>query len=284
MAVQGTGGEAGSDLRVSGLSAGYRSRPVLKGLTLEPLRAGEFTVVVGPNAAGKSTLLRAMAGLVHSTGSIRLGDQELLGMPAPRRATQIAFMPQSLPERVSLSVLEGMMSALLASPLPGASGSRETRSRAIATLERLGIADIALEALDELSGGQRQLASLAQALVREPRLLLLDEPTSALDLRYQVIVMDLVKQVAREGKVVVAVLHDLNLATRWADRVVLLEGGEVRGSGSPEEAVTPELLRQVYGVESRVERCSMGGLQVLVDGALGTGGTGVRSDARGLDA
>src|SRR5690606_6480137 len=110
--------------------------------------------------------------------------------------------------------------------------------------------------------------SLAQAIVRSPRLLLLDEPTSALDLRHQVAVMSLVRELAREdnGRVVIVVLHDLNLAAHWADRVVVLQQGVVRATGIPEDAITPAILGDVYGVAARVERCSRGQLQIMVDG------------------
>lgn len=268
----------GSGLVVTGLSAGYPRRPVLRNLTLPTLTAGSTVALVGPNGAGKSTLLRALAGLVPATGSIRLDGSELVHARLRDRARKIAFMPQSLPERVALTVLEGVMSAIHASPLghPGLDAPPDVQHQAIAALERVGVADLALEPLDRLSGGQRQLASLAQAIARAPRLLLLDEPTSALDLRHQVTVMSLVRELAAEGdgRVVVVVVHDLNLAIRWADTVVVLDGGAVRASGPIEEAVSPEVLRDVYGVDARVERCSRGRLHVMVDGIANEGEPG----------
>lgn len=266
-----TTGEIGGALEVTGLSAGYRPRhPVLRELTLAPLVAGETVALVGPNGAGKSTLLRAIAGLIPSTGSIRLDGVELANASLRARAARMAFMPQALPHRVALSVLEGVMGSLRASPLEGdhGGGSADARERAVAAIERVGVMYLALQSLDRLSGGERQLASLAQAIVRSPRLLLLDEPTSALDLRHQVAVMSLVRELAHEGsgRVVVVVLHDLNLAARWADRVVVLERGAVRATGAPEDAITPEILGAVYGVDARVERCTRGRLQIMVDG------------------
>lgn len=265
--LPGERGEA-FDLLVEGLSAGYGRREIVHDLTLEPIPAGRLVALVGPNAAGKSTLLRALAGLVRARGSIRLGDAELVGASPAQRARSVAFMPQSLPDRVGLTVLEGVLSALHAAPGGDLTGG-EARRRALCTLERLEILDIALSPLDELSGGQRQLASFAQALVREPRLLLLDEPTSALDLRHQLRVMNVARGEAREGRVVVVVLHDLGLAARWADTVVVLDRGRIRSAGKPHLALTPDILRQVYGVRGRVERCSEGCLQVLVDGVQG---------------
>lgn len=254
-------------LAVDGLSAGYRNRKVLESLTLAPIRPGSFTALVGPNAAGKSTLLRALAGLVPATGSVRLGGIELMGLKLAERASHVAFMPQTLPHGAELSVLEAVIGALKASPLAEFDGGlAAARRRAVDVLDRLGIVDLALEGIGRLSGGQRQLASLAQAMVRAPKLLLLDEPTSALDLRHQLDVMTVVRELADEGRIVVAVLHDLTLAAAHADHVVVLDHGRCAAEGSPEAAITPTLLGKVYGVDARVERCSRGRLHIAVDG------------------
>ena len=254
-------------LHVSNLCAGYRGRMVLHDFTITPLEAGKVTVLVGPNAAGKSTLLRSLAGLVPATGSLRLGGIDLMGLRLAERANHVAFMPQDLPQGAELTVLESVISALKASPLDGfGGGAQESRLRALAALDRLGILDLASDGIGRLSGGQRQLASLAQAVVRAPRLLTLDEPTSALDLRHQYQVMHTVKALAGEGRIVVAVLHDLTLAAKWADHVIVLDQGRLAAEGPPAEAFTPEILRRVYGVATRVERCSRGGLHIAVDG------------------
>ncbi len=257
-------------LVVEELHAGYGRRPVLRGLTLPPIEAGELAMLVGPNGAGKSTLLRTLAGLLPATGSARLGELELIGASLGERAAQVAFMPQALPGRVSLTVLESVIGSLRATPTSVARRPAEVRRHAVAVLERIGIADIALEPLDRLSGGQRQLASLAQSMAREPKLLLLDEPTSALDLRHQVIVLELLRGLVAEGegRIALVVTHDLRLAARWADTVVVMDRGRIHSAGSPEIALTAGMLSDVYGVAGRVERCSRGTLQVIVD-ALG---------------
>lgn len=262
-----TAGSAAASFVVRRLSAGYGARRILRELDLPEFRAGETIALVGPNGAGKSTLLRAIAGLIPSTGSALLGGYELVGAAPRARAGHVAFMPQTLPERVALTVLEGVLAALRATPVADAPfSSRETQRTALRALERVGIADLAMEPLDRLSGGQRQLASLAQTIVRGPRLLLLDEPTSALDLRHQVTVMQLVRDLATEGRVVLMVVHDLNLAARWADRIVVMDRGVVHAAGRPEEAISPAVIGRVYGVSARVERCSHDQLQVMVDG------------------
>jgi iron complex transport system ATP-binding protein len=257
-----TGGDA---LRIERLSAGYPRRRVIEDITLDPFPAGGITALVGPNAAGKSTLMLALAGLIKATGSVRLGPQSLLDMAVVERANVVTFMPQALPQGVALSALESVMASLKAAPMADAEmRGAEIRERAFAALERLSIGDIALEQLNRLSGGQRQLVSLAQAIVREPRVLLLDEPTSALDLRHQTQVMGLVRALAREGRVAVVVLHDLNLAARWADHMVVLSEGTAAAQGDPEAAITAGMLASVYGVEALVERSSLGHTQVSV--------------------
>lgn len=254
-------------LTISNLSAGYRNKMVLRDLNLTPLVPGKVTALVGPNAAGKSTLLRSLAGLVPARGGIRLGDIDLNALSLAGRAQHVAFMPQTLPQDAELSALEGVIGALKASPLANFDGSGpETRRRAVEVLDRLGILDLAMEAVGRLSGGQRQLASLAQAIARAPELLLLDEPTSALDLRHQLDVMTIVQALAREGRIVVIVLHDLTLAASWADHLVVLDNGTVAAEGPPEQALSSSILSTVYGVEARVERCSRGRLHIMVDG------------------
>lgn len=250
-------------LLAQGISVRFGARRVLDGLDLPLLRPGEVTVLAGPNAAGKSTLLRAIAQLQPHGGSVLLDGQDLAHLPAQDRARLVGFMPQTLPSGSSLVALESVIAALRAGATLGA---RQADRAAMAVMENLGIAALALEPLSALSGGQRQMVSLAQAIVRDPRLLLLDEPTSALDLARQVRLLSELRRLAAEGRIVVAVLHDLALAAQWADRIVLLHDGRTHAEGRPEQVLTPALLAQVYGVEARVERCSRGRIMVLIDG------------------
>ncbi len=255
-------------LEVGGVSAGYRGRPVIRDLSLPPIAAGETVALVGPNAAGKSTLLRALAGLLPATGSIRLDGRELIGLPLADQAKCVTYMPQTLPQGVALTVLETVVAALRASPVSGGV-TQDEAAQAYAVLERIGIADLAMEGIDRMSGGQRQLAALAQALVRAPRLLLLDEPTSALDLNHQLRVLNLVREIAGErGMIAVLVLHDLQAAARVADRVVVLSHGAVAAQGAPGAAITPEILAQVYQVRARIDRCELGALRIMVDDVI----------------
>ncbi|GGE53972.1 iron ABC transporter ATP-binding protein [Agaricicola taiwanensis] len=264
----------GLDLRIGNLRVGYGRRTIIEGLTLEPVRAGGITALVGPNAAGKSTLLRGLAGLIPAQGSLTLGGHDLLKMELAARSRLITFMPQSLPQRVTLTVLDALIGAFKASPATQGAVTplAEVRRQAVAVLERLGITDIALSPIAELSGGQRQMVALGQALMLSPQLLLLDEPTSALDLRHQVDVMATLKALADEGLNVVIVLHDLALAARWARHLIVLDHGRLHSEGAPAETITPAMLAKVYAISARVENCSRGFLQIAVDGPAPTGG------------
>ncbi|MTH48320.1 ABC transporter ATP-binding protein [Intestinirhabdus alba] len=256
-----------SGLVLRNVSAGYPHRPVICGLNVSGLPRGKITVLLGPNGCGKSTLLRSLAGLNRASGEALLDGEDLLALPFARRADKVVFLPQSLPQGVHLHVLESIVVAQRAS---GRRESAESRAQVFSILEQLGIAHLALHYLDRLSGGQRQLVGLAQSLIRQPELLLLDEPLSALDLNYQFHVMDLVRRDTRaRNRVTVVVVHDINIALRHGEYVLMLKEGQLVASGAPEEVITAESLAEVYNVRGRVERCSQGRAQVVLDGVIG---------------
>lgn len=256
-------------LTVRGLSVAYRRRTVLHDIDLPDLQSGQVVALVGPNGAGKSTLLRTLAGLLPAQGRVHLDGLDLLACNRRARAAVLGFMPQTLPDGIALSVLETLLGALRGGdPIKAQLDAQGQQQRAYGVLEQLGIVHLAMRPLEALSGGQRQMVSLAQAVIRQPRLLLLDEPTSALDLRYQNDVMSMVRQLADQGRIVVVVLHDLGLAATWADHIMVLHNGRLRAAGSPEHTLTAPMLAEVYRVQARVERCSRGRVQILVDGSL----------------
>lgn len=259
-----------NDLSISGLDAGYGGQPIISGFSLPPLTAGEVVSVVGPNGAGKSTLLRSLAGLIPAHGSIRLDEAELTRLSLADRAKRVTYMPQTLPQGVALTVLETVVASIRATPLRGAVYTdAQAAERAYEVLQRINAEALAGQRLDRLSGGQKQLAGLAQALAREPRLLLLDEPTSALDLHYQLRVLDLAREAAAErGMTVMIVLHDLQAAARVSDRIAVMAKGKLVAFGTPDEAITPDILAEVYRVSARVQRCDRGALQVMIDDVL----------------
>lgn len=251
-------------LDIENVRAGYRGREVLRGLSLPPIEQGRITALVGPNGAGKTTLLRALAGLLPASGSVHLDGLSLLNASADERARKVAFMPQFAPQRLSLTVIEAVIAALRASPVDAPGEGRGAQQRAFEALDRLKILDLALQPFDTLSGGQRQLASLAQALVRRPQLLLLDEPTSALDLRYQQQVIGNVREEARAGAIVIMVLHDLQAAASWADTVMVLSEGRLFAHGCPQDVITAPMLGEVYGIDAAVEHTARGGIHIQI--------------------
>lgn len=250
-------------LSISDLAVRYRSREALAGISLPDMRAGELIALAGPNAAGKSTLLKAVAGLVAATGRVLLRGRDCLAWSARERAAHIGFMPQTLPEDTWLTVLEATLSALRGNE---AGHTREHERQALRVIEHLGIGELALRPLMQLSGGQRQLAALAQTVVRGSPLVLLDEPVSALDLAHQWQVMSVARRLADEGRIVIVVLHDLTLAAQWADRVAILHQRRIHAFGPPAEVITDTALRAVWGVAARVRICEQGRPYVLVDG------------------
>lgn len=257
----------GDPLRLEGLAVGYGTREVIHDLSLPALVPGQIVALLGPNGCGKSTLLKALAGILPpGRGTVRLGDDDLRRLDMAQRAARVAYLPQEFPAAVHLRVLE---SILVAANAQGGLRQRADPAAAHALLERLDIAPLGMRFLDELSGGQRQLAGLAQALIRNPRVLLLDEPLSALDLSHQLTVMALLRRETDVRRLVtVVVLHDLNMALRHADRVVMLRDGRVAADGAPTAAVDAMTLATVYGVRGRVERCSRGIPHVVIDGLV----------------
>lgn len=255
-------------LRLKHFSAGYPKRKVIDDLNVPELPQGKITVLLGPNGCGKSTLLRALAGLGKGQGELWLNGEELMSQPFARRAQRVVYLPQSLPAGVHLHVLESIIVAQRAS---GGLHSASSEAEIMHLLEQLGIAHLAMRYLDQLSGGQKQLVGLAQSLIRRPELLLLDEPLSALDLNYQFHVMDLVRRETRQRNIVtVVVVHDINIALRHADHALMLKDGNLLADGEPSQVITPETLAQVYGVRGRIEHCSRGMPQVMIDGLAET--------------
>lgn len=236
-------------LTLDEVGVSYGRVKVLEGISTPPLRGGEVVAVVGPNAAGKSSLFRRIAGLIGGPGRVTIEGQSLIaGRPQPRAS----YLPQDTAVNAVLSVYE---SILLAVKQGGSwSVGDDELMRIDAVLRELEIEHLAFRGLGELSGGQRQLVSIAQTLAREPDIVLLDEPTSALDLHRQFDVLSLVRTLAHErGMLVLVSIHDLNQALRFADRVMVLAQSRLVALGAPREVVTRELLAEVYGVEARIE-------------------------------
>lgn len=231
----------------------YGAQPVLNGVHVDEHSPGLLTALIGPNAAGKSTFLRCLAGLLRGRGAVHVGDHAIASLRAAERTKLIGYLPQDLPNTAALTVFEAVLVARRQSR-PG----WRVNSAEVATvggiLDRLGLGQLAARGLSELSGGQRQLVAVGQALAAEPRVLLLDEPTSSLDLNHQLALLTLVTDLAIERQMTVFIaIHDLNLAARFAHRLLVLHGGRIAAHGAPIEVLTPGLLREVYSVEARVQ-------------------------------
>lgn len=245
-------------LKLDDLGALYGKKLTVSEVTTPELTAGEIVTVIGPNAAGKSTLFKRIAGLIKGPGAVKLSNTS-------KGKKAISYMPQDTSANAVLTVYE---SILLARKQGSAWSVEDADLRFIDhVMGALNITSIAFRDLGALSGGQRQLVSVAQTLVREPDVMLMDEPTSALDLHRQVEVLSFMHAQARQkGMIVLIALHDLNQALRFADKVMLIAGGRMRACGSPLEVINSTMLRDIYGVEARIEKCSRQFDHVIVDG------------------
>lgn len=242
-------------VRVNDIHAGYSGEDILRGVSID-LEDSAFVGVIGPNGSGKTTLLRSMSrALPPTSGSVEMDGRSIYSIPAREFARRVAVVPQDTLVAFDFSVLE--ITLMGRSPRMGRFAVESSRDIDVAmhALERTGTDHLAARPINALSGGERQRVMLARALAQEPEVLLLDEPTSHLDISFQFEVMDLVKGLNREhGLTVLAVLHDLNLASQYCDTLVMVGQGEVRASGTPEAVITPDNIRRVYGAEVWVRR------------------------------
>lgn len=252
-------------LRFESVSAELGGRTILEEIDFE-VSPGEVVGLIGRNGVGKTTLLRLANGsLAPSGGRVCLGADPVSALARRRVARRIALVPQDLhvpfPFRVGELVLMGRAPH---QSLVGLESEADV-SQALAALERLGIEDLADREITKLSGGERQLVLFARALVQDPGILLLDEPTAFLDLRHRVEVLLEVRAFAQSGRAALVVSHDLSLAARSCDRLVLLGAGRVVAEGTPGQVLTPENLRLAFGIEVLTFEGPDGALVVVPD-------------------
>ena len=240
-------------------------RAVLSAIDLA-FEAGRFAVVVGPNGAGKTTLLRALAGLVKpERGEVSLGERDLVRLGGAARARAIAYLPQGGTVAWPLPVHDvASLGRLPHGEKPDA--LTPTGERAVAAaIAAVGLVGFEARPVTELSGGERARALLARALATEAPVLLADEPVAALDPRHQLIVLEALRARARSGAIVVAIMHDLALAARFADEILLLREGRMEARGAPAEVLTAARLASAFGIEARV-RAEGDHLLIVADG------------------
>lgn len=254
-----------ADLEVRNLTLGYGDKDVIHDLDLV-IPPGRMTAIVGPNACGKSTLLRSMTRLLPPrSGQVLLDGDDIHHIPAKQLARRLGLLPQSpiAPEGITVGDLVGR--GRHPHQRAFARWSAADDAAVAAALETTQTLDLVERAVDELSGGQRQRVWIAMALAQQTEVLLLDEPTTFLDVGHQVEVLDLLSDLNRsQGTTIVMVLHDLNLAARYADHLIALSDGRLSASGSPSEILRPELVDELFGMSSTVIEDPVSGKPLMI--------------------
>ena len=242
-------------LKVHGLFFRYKNVTVLKDVGIE-LNKGEVLSIVGPNGAGKTTLLKCIVQIVKpDNGAILIDGKDASRMKRLDLARSIGYVPQSSPSKFPITVFDAVLMGRR--PYIAWKPSQKDLEVVAALLRSMGLEDMALRDYDQLSGGQKQKVLLARAFAQDTDYLLLDEPTSNLDLRHQMEVMEMISgMVKRKGAAAMLAMHDLNLASRFSDTIVMLNAGKIFCTGEPSQVITVENIKSVYGVEARKNRNS----------------------------
>jgi len=240
-------------LRADGVTIGYDARVISTGLSVQ-IPDNEFTVIIGPNACGKSTLLRALARmLAPSAGSILLDGQTISSYPSKEVARRLGLLPQSSVAPDGITVADLVARGRYPHQRLLRQWSRKDEVIVAEALAATNVADLADRSVDELSGGQRQRVWLAMALAQQTPILLLDEPTTYLDIAHQIEMLDLCADLhAKQNRTLVAVLHDLNHACRYATHLIAMRDGAIVAQGNPRAIVDAELVERVFGLPCRV--------------------------------
>jgi len=253
-----------SSLRADAVTLAYDRRVVAEDLTVA-IPDGGFTAIVGPNACGKSTLLRALVRMLKPrAGHVLLDGAEISSLPTKRVARRLGLLPQTSIAPDGITVVDLVARGRHPYQRLLRQWSREDERAVRAALERTRIADLADRLVDELSGGQRQRVWIAMALAQETPLLLLDEPITFLDIAHQVEVLDLCASLHAQGRTLVAVLHDLNHACRYATHLIFMRDGAIVAEGAPAAIVTAELVEAVFGLACLVVSCPASGAPMVV--------------------
>jgi len=240
-------------LNVSHVSFSYGRRPVLDDVTVS-VAEGEMVSVVGPNGVGKSTLFHCILGLLNRyRGKIEIGNRDVRTMDIREMAKLVAYIPQSHYPSFNFSVFDMVLMGT-SNQISSVSVPKKKQMQLVeSALERMGITALAERGYTRISGGERQLVLIARALVQQTRILILDEPTANLDFGNQIKVLTQIQSLAREGYTVIQSTHNPEQAFMFSDSIVALYGGKVLASGAPADIVNGDLIRQLYGVETKVE-------------------------------
>jgi len=242
----------GSSLRAERITMAYDQRVVGTDLSLE-IPDGEFTVIIGPNACGKSTLLRSLARLLKpQAGAVVLDGADIHRLKAREVATRLGLLPQSAVAPAGISVFDLVRRGRYPHQSILSRWSEHDEAAVRRALEQTDMTGLADRSVDELSGGQRQRAWAAMALAQESPILLLDEPTTFLDVSHQIALLDLFAELNEDGRTVVAVLHDINHAARYAAHLVVMSQGRIVTQGRPADVLTTELLADVFDIDATI--------------------------------
>ncbi len=237
-------------LELKNFSCGYDKIDIIKNITFKAKR-GEILCIVGPNGCGKSTLLKAIGRLIEYKGTLTFDSKDIKNLPVKEFAKHVALMTQSnnvyfpytVYETVALgryAYLKGALSSL----------SKEDDLTVMKAIKSVGLIDLKDKLINELSGGQLQRVFIAKAFAQDPEIILLDEPTNHLDLKYQIEILEYLNLWAKENnKIVIAVLHDLNLSNLFGEKIILLSHGEIVSQGTPKEVFLEDNLKNVYNID-----------------------------------
>ncbi|MBR3409631.1 MAG: ABC transporter ATP-binding protein [Candidatus Methanomethylophilaceae archaeon] len=250
---------------ISDLSYGYGSgAKILHDISAE-FESSNLVCIIGPNGVGKSTFVKCLNRLlVPETGKVLLDGVDISTLSRRDMAMKIGYVPPTSRDMFSVPVLDAIM--IGRHNLQGWRNTQEDLDRTYAILKLLDIEDLAMRDFNSLSSGQHQKVAIARGLAMETPVLILDEPTSNLDVRHQVYITEMLRGIAKEtDKLVIMISHDLNIASKYADKVVVMAGGTVHSSGLPKDVVTRDMVRDVYGVDCQV--MDVGGRPVVVLGS-----------------
>ncbi|MET1154283.1 ATP-binding cassette domain-containing protein [Arthrobacter sp.] len=240
-------------LRTEALTIGYEQRSVVENLNVQ-IPEGLFTVIVGPNACGKSTLLRALARLIKPRGGhVLLDGKNVTTLPAKELARRLGLLPQSSIAPDGITVAELVARGRYPHQKLLRQWSTADEAAVMEAMDATGVTSLSGRSVDELSGGQRQRVWVAMVLAQQTPLLLLDEPTTFLDIAHQIELLELCRDLNKDkGHTLVAVLHDLNHACRYADHIIAMKGGAVVAEGAPADVITEELVEEVFGMPCQI--------------------------------
>ena len=252
----------GLKLTINHLSFSYSSSPILKGIDLA-LDLGEVLSIVGPNGSGKSTLLKCINRILKTKGNTVFVDGKDINKLNLKELSKImGYVPQSSVSVFPFTVFDIVMMGR--TPYIHWSPSEQDYEIVAETLDFLGLSDLAMRHFNELSGGEQQKVIIARALAQQPKILLLDEPTSNLDIKHQLEILCILKDLAQSKHCsIIVAMHDLNMASRFSDKMLMLKKGCIFAVGAPEKVLTEENIEAVYGIKAKVTKSIMGKPQVV---------------------